>query len=202
MKRREFITLLGSAAAWPLIARAQSSAKLSTVGILGSSSRSVASQWVSAFVKRLGELGWNDGRNVAIEVRWSEGGTERSVQVISEFVRRNVDVIVTTGSANVIAAKQATSLIPIVFAGVGDPIGTGLIESLARPGGNATGLSLQQPNLAGKRLGLLRELVPTLDRLAIMGNVNAPSVVMEMREAQEAAQALALDVDVLEIRRS
>jgi putative tryptophan/tyrosine transport system substrate-binding protein len=201
--RRAFISALGTAAAaWPLAARAQQPAKLPTIGVLGSSSRSVARQWLAAFVKRLGELGWNDGRTVAMEVRWSDGSTARSVEFIAEFVRGKVDVIVTTGSANVIAAKQATSLIPIVFAGVGDPISTGVIASLARPGGNATGLSLQQPDTAGKRLGLLREVLPNLDRLAIMGNVSAPSVVREMREVQEAARALAVDLTMLEIRRS
>jgi len=122
------------------------------------------------------------GRTVAIEVRWSEGSTERSLDLIAEFVRGNIDVIATTGSTNVIAAKQATSLIPIMFAGVGDPVGTGVVASLARPGGNATGLSLQQPDLAGKRLGLIREVLPNIARLAIMGNVTAPSVVIEMHE--------------------
>jgi putative ABC transport system substrate-binding protein len=203
MRRRQFITLLGGGAvAFPFVARAQQPPKLPTIAVLGSSSRSAARGWLDAFEKRLGELGWNEGRTVAMDVRWSEGNTERSVEFIAEFVRRKVDVIVTTGSANVIAAKQATSLIPIVFAGVGDPIGTGLIASLARPSGNVTGLSLQQPDTAGKRLGLLREILPNLDRLAVMGNVSAPSVVRELREVQEAARVLALDLAMLEIRRS
>src|ERR1700730_9070495 len=170
MKRREFIALIGSlAAARPLAARAQQPAKLPTIALLGASTPSDWSRWVAAFVQRLGELGWNEGRSIAIEYRWAEGRSERYSQIAAEFVRRKVDVIVTVGSA-VAAAKQATSVIPIVFAIANDPLSTGLVASLSRPGGNVTGLSVQSPELAGKRVELLREVIPGLRRLAIMGN--------------------------------
>jgi putative ABC transport system substrate-binding protein len=152
-------------------------------------------------VQRLGELGWIDGRNVAIEYRWAEGRTEHLAEFASEFVRLQVDVIVTSATPPSIAAKQATSVIPIVFAAVGDPIGTGLVTSLARPGGNLTGLSIQATDLAGKRLELLREVVPGLRRLAIMANPGAPPAVLEMAEVQTTARALGLEVVASEIRR-
>jgi putative tryptophan/tyrosine transport system substrate-binding protein len=202
MRRREFITLLGGAAAtWPLAAHAQQAAKLPTIGLLGASTPSGWSRWVAAFVQRLNELGWTEGRTVAIEYRWAEGRSERFTEIATEFVRRKVDVIVTVGSA-VAAAKQATSVIPIVFAIANDLLGTGLIASLSRPGGNVTGLSVQSPDLAGKRVELLREVIPDLRRLAIMGNVGYPAAVLEMNELQGAARTFGLDVTRLEIRRA
>jgi putative tryptophan/tyrosine transport system substrate-binding protein len=136
MKRREFIALIGKlAAAWPVAARAQQPAKLPTIGLLGASTPSDWSRWVAAFVQRLGELGWNEGRSIAIEYRWAEGRSERYSQIAAEFVRRKVDVIVMHSVVSVIAAKQATSIIPIVFGAAADPLGTGLVASLARPGG-------------------------------------------------------------------
>jgi putative ABC transport system substrate-binding protein len=131
-------------------------------------------------VQRLRELGWIDGRNVAIEYRWGEGRNERFAQIAADFVRLKVDVIVTAGTPQVLAAKQATSVIPIVFAVAGDPVGTGIVASLARPGGNVTGLATLAADLAGKRLELLREVVPGLGRLAIMGNVGNPLSVLEL----------------------
>jgi putative ABC transport system substrate-binding protein len=205
MRRREFIMLLGGAAAssaWPLAARAQQAGKLPTIGFLGVSTPAAASQWVTAFVQRLRELGWIEGRTVSIEYRWAEGRSDRYTEIAAEFVRLKVDVIVTSGTAAVIAAKQATSIIPIVFAAAADPIGNGIVASLSRPGGNVTGLSLQSTDLAGKRLELLREVVPGLRRLAIMANVGAPGAVLEMREAQAAARTLGLDVATSEIRRA
>jgi putative ABC transport system substrate-binding protein len=199
--RREFITLLGAAAAWPLAARAQQPGMLPTIGYLGSATPATQGQWVAAFVQRLRELGWIEGRTIAIEYRWAEGRTERFAEIAAELVRRKVDVIVTSGTAVVVAAMQATSVIPIVFAAAGDPVGTGLIASLARPGGNVTGLSNQVLDLAGKRLELLREIVPGLGRLALLGNVGNPVVVLDMREAQAAARTLGLEVTTLEIRR-
>jgi putative ABC transport system substrate-binding protein len=170
LKRREFITLIGGAAAtWPLAARAQQSGKVPTIGFLGQSTRSATSEWTTAFVQRLRELGWIDGRNLAIEYRWGEGLNERFAEIASELVRLKVDVIVTAGPP-VFAVKQATSVIPIVFATVADPLGTGLVASLSKPGGNITGLSLTSPELAGKRLELMREAIPNLRRLAIMAN--------------------------------
>jgi putative ABC transport system substrate-binding protein len=157
MKRREFITLVGGVAvAWPLAARAQQAAKLPTIGFLGSGTPSAESQWVAPFVQRLRELGWIEGRTVAIEYRWAEGRAERAAEIAAEFVRLKVDVIVTYATTPALAAKQATSVIPIVLATSGDPLGTGLVASLARPGGNVTGSSIQQTDLAGKRLELLR----------------------------------------------
>jgi ABC-type uncharacterized transport system substrate-binding protein len=202
MRRREFITLLGgAAAAWPLAARAQQPGKLPTVGFLVSGTPASHGQWFAGLAQRLRELGWIEGRTVAIEYRWAEGRTERAAEIAAEFVQRKVDVIVTAGTAFVVAAKQATSVIPIIFAAAGDPVGTGLVASLARPGGNITGLSIQQPDVAAKRLELLREVVPSLGRLAILGNVGGPAVVLDMREVQAAARTLGLDVITLEIRR-
>jgi putative tryptophan/tyrosine transport system substrate-binding protein len=202
MRRREFMTLLGSAgAAWPLAARAQQAGKLPTIGLLGATTLSVESQRVAAFVQRLRELGWTEGRTIAIEDRWAEGRNERFAEIAAELVRLKVDVIVTQGAASVIAAKQATSVIPIVFAGVGDAVGTGLIASLARPGSNVTGLSNQGTDTVGKRLDLLREVLPGLRRLAIMANVGSPATALEMREVQAVAGTLGLEVAAFEIRR-
>jgi putative tryptophan/tyrosine transport system substrate-binding protein len=200
-RRREFITLLGgTAAAWPLAARAQQP-KLPTIGFLGPLTSSAMSRWTAAFVQRLRELGWIEGRTIVIEYRWGEGRSERFPEIVAEFVRLKVSVIVTGGTAAVIAAKQATSVIPIVFGSVADPVGTGLVASLARPGGNVTGLSNQSADLPGKRLEFLREVVAGLRRLAIMANISNPSNVLEMSAGQAAAQMLGIDVVKLEIRR-
>jgi putative ABC transport system substrate-binding protein len=202
IRRRKFLaTLLGGAAvAWPLAARAQQPPKLPTVGYMGAATPATSGQWAAAFVQRLRELGWIEGRTIAIEYRWTEGRTERAAEIAAEFVQRRVDVIVTSGTGIVLAAKQATSVIPIVFV-AGDPVGTGLVTSLARPGGNVTGLSLQSSDLAGKRLELLREVVPGLGRLALLGNVGNPVVVLEIGQIQAAARMLGLEVITLEIRR-
>jgi putative tryptophan/tyrosine transport system substrate-binding protein len=203
MKRRDFITLLGStAAAWPFAARAQQPAKLPTIGFLCQSTRSAASEWVAAFVQRLRELGWIENRTVAIDYRWVEGREERFAEVADEFVRLKVDVIVTSGTPAVLASKQATSVIPIIFATAGDPVGNNLVASLAQPGGNVTGLSLQMGDLAGKRLELLREVVPGLRRVAIMANVGNPFSVLELGEVQAAAGTLGLELVTLEIRHA
>jgi putative tryptophan/tyrosine transport system substrate-binding protein len=203
MKRREFITLLGGAAAtWPMAARAQQPSNLPTIGFLVSGTPSSHREWVAAFVQRLRELNWTEGRNVAIEIRWAEGRNERLAEITAEFVRRRVDVIVTSATPPTVAAKQATSVIPIVFAALGDPVGVGLVESLARPGGNATGLSLQQTDAASKRLELLRDVVPGLRRLAIMANSGNPSAALDMREAEATARALGLEAITSEILRA
>ena len=173
MRRREFITLLGGAAAgWPLAARAQRGGKLPTIGLLGGSSADTAPENRAAFVRRLQELGWIEGRTVAIEYRYAEGRPERFSEIAAEFVRLKVDVIVTAGTM-ALAAKEVTSVIPIVFPISLDPVGVGLVASLARPGGNVTGLSTQDLDLVRKRIELSREIVPGLRRLAILGNVNA-----------------------------
>src|SRR5262245_13972852 len=199
--RRKFLATLGGAvAAWPLTAGAQQAGKLPTIGLLVSGTPSSHGQWVAAFVRRLHELRWIEGRTVAIEYRWAESRTERAAEIAAEFVRRKVDVIVTSATTVVVAAKQATSVIPIVFM-AGDPVGTGLVASLARPGGNVTGLSLQQTETTGKRVELLREVTPSLRRLAILANVDSPAVVLDMREVQTTARMLGLEVIILEIRR-
>jgi putative tryptophan/tyrosine transport system substrate-binding protein len=201
MKRRDFITLLGGAAAWPLAARAQQPAKLPTIGYLGANTPSAESERIAAFVQRLRELGWIEGRTMEIEVRWAEGRTERLPEIAAEFVGRKVDVIVTAGTSAVITAKQATSVTPIVFAVAGDPVGSGVAASLARPGSNATGLSLQTTDLVGKRLELLREIVPGLRGIAILADVSTPIGVLEMREVQAIAGKLGLEVAIPEVRR-
>jgi putative ABC transport system substrate-binding protein len=203
MRRREFITLLGGAAvAWPVVARAQQqSAKLPTIGVLGTASPSAWSSWTGAFVERLRELGWIDRRTVAIEYRWAEGRDERFAEIAAEFVRLKVDVIVTSGGA-VHPVMQATSVIPIVFSTANNPVGSGFVASLARPGGNVTGLSNQSSDLFGKRLEVLREVVPGLTRLAIMGNNGNASAVLEMGEIQTTVRSLGLDSVPLQIRRT
>ena len=202
MRRREFITLLGgAAAAWPLAARAQQAGRPQIIGFLGANTASAQRQMTAAFVQRLRKLGWIEGRNIATEYRWAEGRTDRLADLMAEFVRLKVDVIVTTGTASVLAAKHATSTIPIVFVGIGDPVGAGLVKSLARPGGNATGLSQQQTDTAGKRHELLREVVGGLRRVAVLANVGNPSSLLEMREVELAASKLGLDVVAVEIWR-
>ena len=201
MRRRDFIRVIaGSTAAWPIGAQAQQPATVPTIAFLGANASAFA-PWTAAFVARLRELGWIEGRTVAIEYRWSEGRTERYAEIAAEFVRLKVDVIVTVGSA-VPTVRQATTVIPIVFAVAIDPMSSGLVASLTKPGGNVTGLSLQATNLAGKRLELLREVVPALRRLAIIFNVGNAQPVLEMGETQAAARLLGLDVAPLVVQRA
>src|SRR5260370_12671788 len=151
MRRREFVGLLGCAGAWPLAVRAQQRAKLPTIGFIGQSTASADRTRRAAFAKRLGELGWVEGRSIAIEYRWAEGVVARAGEIAAEYAQQKVDVIVVSGDAQVLAAKRATAVIPIVIAASADPVGNGLVESLARPGGNVTGLSRQLPDSTGKR---------------------------------------------------
>jgi putative ABC transport system substrate-binding protein len=202
IRRREFITILGVAgAAWPVGALGQQTAS-AVIGFLGASTAALASERVAAFSGRMGELGWIEGRNLLTVYRWTEGHPERTAPMIADLVQRQVNVIVTHGTANVIVAKAATSAIPIVFAVAADPIGSGLVASLAHPGGNATGLSLQAPDLAGKRVGLLREAVPALKRLAILLNVNNPANITEVQEVETAAQSVGVNVMLLKYSRA
>jgi ABC-type uncharacterized transport system substrate-binding protein len=198
--RRSFITLLGGAAAWPLAARAQQRG-MRRIGFLGPAAPAVASQWVAAFTHRLRELGWIENRNLEIEYRWADGRYERFAEIAREFVGLKVDVIMTWSGGPVIAAKQATTAIPIVFAAQTDPVGIGLIESLSRPGGNVTGLSVQQADTVGKKLELLREFVPGLGRLAIMANAAGPGALLEMAEMAAATRNLGLEVVTFELRQ-
>ena len=201
MGRREFtVTLCSAAAAWPLAARAQQPGKLPTIGYLGDDPPSW-SPWTTRFVERLRELGWIEGRTVAIEYRWSQGRPERVAEIAAAFVRQHVDVIVTYGGA-VATLKQVTAATPIVFAIAVDPVGSGIVASLSHPGGNVTGLSVEQSDVAGKRLELLREVVPGLRRLAIMYDAGYPAALRENDEAQAAARTLGLGVAPHGIRRA
>jgi putative ABC transport system substrate-binding protein len=203
MRRREFLNVLGGAAAsWPIAALAQKPGKPRIIGYLGPNSRSLDGPRLTAFVQRLGELGWIEGHTIAIEYRWAEGRNDRLAEFVAEFLKRNVDVIVTSATPPTVAAKKATSTIPIVFAAVGDPIGAGVVESLARPGGNATGLSLQGTDAVGKRLELLREIVPGLRHLAVMANSKNPSAALDMHEAEATARKLNLEIVTSEILRA
>jgi ABC-type uncharacterized transport system substrate-binding protein len=201
MRRRDFIKVIaGSTASWPLATRAQQPGKLPTIGFLGTDALAWSS-YTAAFVQRLRELGWIEGRTIAIEYRWSEGRPARNAEIAAEFVRMKVDVILTNTTA-ARTVKQATSVIPIVFPLGIDPVGGGLIGSLAQPGGNVTGVTNQQSDLAGKRLELLREVLPRLRRLAIIGNAGSPQAVLEMGEVQAGARTFGLEVAPLEIRRA
>jgi putative ABC transport system substrate-binding protein len=201
MRRRDFITLIGAAvAAWPLAARAQQARKLPTIGYLGPTTPTVSSQRTAAFLQRLRELGWIDGRNITIEFRWAEGSGARAAEFTAEFVQRKVDVIVTAGLLEIEAAKQATSMIPIVFQVASDPVGTGLVASLARPGGNVTGLSNQSAELAGKRLELLREVIPAIHGVGIIADANSPDSDLEVNEVQAAAHARGFEMGAPPIR--
>jgi putative tryptophan/tyrosine transport system substrate-binding protein len=199
--RRRFVSVLGGMVlASPLTARAQQPKKLPTVGLLFGDSSSW-SGWTAAFAERLSQLGWIEGRTVEIEYRWSEGHPERVAEFAAEFVQQKVDVIVTYGGA-VASLKQATTSIPIVFALATDPLGSGLVASLAQPGGNVTGLSLEATDIAGKRLELLHEAVPRLRRLAIMYDADYPATAREMGEVTIAAHSLNLEVASFGIRRA
>jgi len=203
MHRRDFIKVVaGSAIAWPFAAHAQQPGKRPTIGFLGATTPTIWSAFVSAFLMRLRELGWTDGQNIAIEYRWAEGRESRYAQFAAELVQRNVDIIVTAGTSAVLAVMKATSTIPIVFAAAGDPVQTELVSSLARPGGNVTGLSNQQTDLGGLRLELLREIVPGLKRVAVLGNVNSPNATLEMNLVLAAATKLGLEAFRLEVRKT
>jgi putative ABC transport system substrate-binding protein len=202
MRRRNFISLVGGAAVWPLAARAQQRARVPTIGFLGASTPSTANEWVAAFVQRLRELGWIEGRTIAIEYRWAEGRSDRFVGIATEFVRLKTDLIVTYSTPAAVAAKQTASDMPMVFTLVGDPVGSGLVDSLARPRGYVTGLSNQSADLVTKRLELLREIVPGLRRLAIVANTGSPNAVLEIGEAQAAGRSLGLEVTRFEILRA
>jgi len=201
MRRRDFLTGIVVSSTVPLTARAQQPGKLPTIGFLGASP-SIESDRVAAFVQRLRELAWIDGRNLVIEYRWAEGRNERYAEAAAELVRLKVDIIVTVATPATLAAKQATTVIPIVFGAASDPIRTGLVESLARPGGNVTGLSNQISDTGGKKLEFMREIVPSLRQVAILANVGNPAAVLDMVEAQASARKLGLEVTTSEIRRA
>lgn len=199
--RRRFIALLGSTAvAWPVMSQAQQQARLRTVGFLGAGTPATAGVWISAFTARLRELGWIEDRNVKIDLRWAEGRPDRSAEIATEFVQGKVDVIVTYSSEHVQIAKEATSTIPIVFATAGDPVGSGLVGSLAHPGGNLTGMSAQNADLTGKRFELLSEIVPSFRRLAVLFNGNHPAYRLEADTAGAVATRLGFEALSAEVR--
>src|SRR5262245_17398890 len=201
MRRRKFITLLGGAAAWPLAARAQQAGRVPTIGLLGTTTPSAWAPWTAAFVRRLRELGWIEGRSVVIEYRWAESRGERFTEIAAEVVRLKVDVIVAAG-LGAIAAKRTTSVVPIVFALSNDPVGSGLVADVGRRNGYVTALSTLKTDMVGKRLELMREVVPGGRRWAIMANVGFPDAVQEMVEVQATAKTLGLEFAILEIRRA
>jgi len=201
MRRRDFITLLGgAAAAWPVAARAQQPEKLPLVGVLGSASPSSQDRLVGGFGQRLRDLGWVEGRTVAIEVRWAEGRVERADEIAAEFARLKVNVIVTSAAVNILAAKRAAPNTPIVFAIATDPVGTGLVTSLARPGGTITGSSSQGADYSAKKIELLREMIPALRRIGVMANSGTPGAVEEMRAFESTVRMLGYEPATFEIR--
>jgi len=206
MRRREFLTILSGSAMAPLIrldaALAQQPRNSPKIGFLGKTTPTIWSANVSAFQNRLRELDWIDGRNVSIEYRWAEGHDDRYAAFAGEFAQRKVDVIVTAGTTAVIALKKVTSAIPIVFAAAGDPVRTGLVNSLSRPGGNVTGLSNLQTDLGGRRLSLLLEIVPSIKRVAVLGNVASPLIALEMEAVKEDAAKLGLETFRLEVTKA
>src|SRR5262245_51955567 len=203
MRRRAFIMLMGGvAAAWPLAAHAQPAGKPPTIGFLGGGTLASQRAWLEAFVQRLRELGWIEGRTVVIETRWGEGRAARYAEIAAEFVALKVNVIVTGGTEAAIAARQATPSIPIVFATAGDPVGSRLVASLARPGGNVTGLSNQGADLASQRLEILREVLPGLRRIAAMVNAGYSGGAPEMADLNAAARTYGIEIVPLPVRRA
>jgi putative tryptophan/tyrosine transport system substrate-binding protein len=202
MRRREFVTgIVGSAAAWPAAARAQQARKLPTIGFLGAGTPSTWKSFIAGFQNRLQELGWIQGRTVALQVRWAEGHTDRYSSAATEFVRIPVDVIVAPGSAGA-AIKQATSSIPVVLCPASDPVGSGLVASLSRPGGNITALSLQANEVAGKRIEYMQQAAPAVRRVAILFNPDYTAALLEMSQVAAAAGTVGLEPIKLPIRSS
>lgn len=200
MRRREFVRLIGGAAAgWPMAVFGQQSAKSPVVGFLVAGSQTSHGAWVAAFAHRMSELGWTDGRNVTIEYRWAAGDNQRMAEFAAAFVEKKVNVIVSSANG-VTIAKRATSSIPIVFAAYSDPVASGLAQSLARPGGNVTGLTVQPSDLASKRIDLLRKIIPNFRRLAALANVAASGLSQEIAGIRAAAVTFNLEADIIELR--
>ena len=200
MKRREFITLLGGATAWPLATLAQQATKVARIGFLGNSTATLEANLVGPFRDGLRDLGYKEGRDIVIEYRWADGRYERFPVLIAELIGLNVDVIVTAGTPAALAVKKATTSIPLVMIAVGEPVETGLVASLARPGGNATGVSSLSYGIAGKRLELLREVVPSISRIAVLWNPGSPIMVIQEEETRAAAEVLGMKMLSLGVR--
>jgi putative tryptophan/tyrosine transport system substrate-binding protein len=204
MKRREFMTLLGGAAAspvlWPSVARAQQSGKVSRVGFLGNSTPNLEANLIGPFREGLRDLGYHEGRNIIVEFRWAEGKYDRFPALIAELLAQKVDVLVTAGTPATLAIKKATSTVPLVMIAVGDPVGTKIVDSLARPGRNITGLTSISPELEAKRLELLKEVVPSLKHFAVLWNPQNAYQVNSENEVQAIALILGLKVLSLGVR--
>jgi putative tryptophan/tyrosine transport system substrate-binding protein len=203
VRRREFIALIGGVVvAWPFAARAQHGGKIPRVGFMGNSTAGLEANLIGAFREGLREHGYDEGRNVEIVFRWAGGRYERFPALIAELIAANVDVIVTAGTPAALAVKKATSTVPVVMAAIGDPVGTGIVSSLARPGGNITGLSGTAPDLEGKRLELLREVVPNLSQVAFFLNPSNALHDISLHQARAAANTLHIKLLPQEVRRS
>jgi ABC-type uncharacterized transport system substrate-binding protein len=201
LRRREFMTLLGgAAAAWPLAARAQQPGKMYRIGFLGNSTAALEGSLVGSLREGLRDLGYVEGQNILIEYRWAEGQYEQFPALIAELLAQRVEVIVTAGTPASLAVKNATTSVPLVMVAVGDPVTTGLVASLARPGGNITGLTSTSEELDGKRLELLREVIPKLSHVAVFWNPENPTLLTSLKEMRAAAQVLGIKVQVLEVR--
>src|ERR1700722_11976638 len=199
--RRQFISVLGSAAAaWPLAARAQQPDKIFHIGLLSPFTAADTAQWYRPFLQGLHDLGWVDGKNIVLEYRYADGKSERLPDLVADLVRRKVDVIVTSVSNDSLAAKNATTKIPVVMAAAGDPVAIGIVGSLSRPGGNITGLSQMTPDLTGKRLEFLKAIAPNVTSIAVLFNPDDPISVLGLKEIQLPARNLAIEVRSLEVR--
>ena len=199
MRRRQLIAGLATTVAWTRLAFAQQTTMLPRLGFIGSSTGSAMSSWIAAFTKRLGELGWIEKKNITIDYQFAEGQAARYAEIANDFVKQKVDIIVTYGTPPTRAAKAATGIIPIVFAAAADPVASGLVQSLARPGANVTGLSLQQSDIVGKKIEILRETLGNLHKLAIMGNIANPGSMLEIKEVRAVAGTLGINVVTLEL---
>jgi putative tryptophan/tyrosine transport system substrate-binding protein len=195
MRRRDFIALLGSTLALPS-AHAQ---QVRTMGLLGSGSEAAQQEWTAAFVRRMAQLGWTEGGNLKIAYRWADGRNERFAEIAAELVKLKVDLILTHNTVPTLVVKRATSSIPIVFATAGDPVGSGIVASLARPGGNVTGLSGQAPDTAGKRIELLREITPGLEHLGVLTETGNAYAVLDVKEVHRAARSFNVQVQTVEL---
>src|SRR5215813_2088618 len=202
MKRREFITLLGGAAAWPLAARAQQPGAMRRVGVLmnRAADNPEGQDRLAAFHQGLQELGWNVGRNVRIDTRWTEDNADRSAKYAAELVALAPDIVLASGTLAVTALQHISRTAPIVFAAVADPVGAGIVDSLAHPGGNATGFMLYEYNLAAKYLELLKEIAPSVTRVAIIRNAANPAGPATFGALQNAAQSLGVEASPINVR--
>jgi len=200
MKRREFIGLVTGVTAWGYAARGQQAASVRRIGLLSPFSPTDTLLWNKALLRGLRDAGWIDGRNLNIEYRYAEGKAERLPELATDLIRQKVDIIVTTVTVDTLAAKNATAEIPIVMVAVGDPVSIGIVKSLARPGGNITGLSQMTPDLSGKRLELLQQIVPQITSIAVLFNPEDPLSMLDWKEARLSAQTLGIEVHSLEVR--